>query len=280
MESRTLYENLERDFIKPGLSDEWEEVLEPVAEFVTEQYKQRHMGLVCDNTEQINKVFTAVFPTDEVMQRILDTGAEDALLFLHHPGIWDIRKAPQVFSPMNTEMLKRFKERKISIYNLHVPLDNYGEYSTSVTLAKAIGVNPENAFAPYFGALCGVIGSAVCTVHDLKKRIEVAVGHNAKLYNYGRENLEKVAVVAGGGNMIEVLEEAVKKSADAFVTGISVKNDFSKPVHEFARKNNLNILGATHYSTEKFACIAMCNYFANLGLEAEFIEGVPLMDDL
>jgi putative NIF3 family GTP cyclohydrolase 1 type 2 len=50
--------------------------------------------------------------------------------------------------------------------------------------------------------------------------------------------------------------------------------------HRIAKENKINLLGATHYSTEKFACMAIVEYFAELGIEAEFIEGTPCMEDL
>jgi putative NIF3 family GTP cyclohydrolase 1 type 2 len=72
------------------------------------------------------------------MQKILDDKAEDAMLFVHHPSIWDITKAPEVFQQMDKNLLQQFKNKKISIYNLHVPLDNFSEYSTSVSFANAL----------------------------------------------------------------------------------------------------------------------------------------------
>ena len=65
-----------------------------------------------------------------------------------------------------------------------------------------------------------------------------------------------------------------------FVTGIAVKNEHSKKAHEFAEEHRINILGGTHYSTERFACIAMVDYFRKLGLSSEFIEGKPVMEDM
>ena len=83
------------------------------------------MGLVCDNTNLITKVYTAVFPSIKIMQHILNTDEENILLFIHHPQDWDITKT-EVFRQMDNSLLRQFKERKISIYNLHVPLDNFG----------------------------------------------------------------------------------------------------------------------------------------------------------
>lgn len=63
------------------------------------------------------------------------------------------------------------------------------------------------------------------------------------------------------------------------VTEITVKNAFSARAHDHARKNGMTILGGTHYSTEKFACIAMVDYFKKACLDAEFIPDLPVMED-
>ena len=49
---------------------------------------------------------------------------------------------------------------------------------------------------------------------------------------------------------------------------------------EFSQENEINIIGATHYSTEKFACISMVKYFESLGIPAEFLEGKYYLEDL
>lgn len=282
MKASEIYQHLERDFITSGMRDEWAQHMGSVADFLSENFKKRSMGLVCDFSTEINKVYTAVFPSKEVMQRILVDKAQDALLFVHHPLIWDIRKASEVFQQMDRDLLQQFKDRRISIYNLHVPLDNFGEYSTSVSLANALGIKPEKPFAPYFGALAGVFGKTeLVTIQDLKKAFEKAVGHQVSLYNYGDDKIKEgiVAVVAGGG-LDETIEEIAQNNVNILITGISAKNNHSKKSHEFAEKHKINILGGTHYSTEKFACISMCKYFEKLGLSSEFIEDQPVMEDM
>lgn len=282
MKAIQLYQHLEKDFITPEMSDEWAQYMDSIADFLSENFKKRSMGLVCDFSTEINKVYTAVFPSREVMQRILDNGTQDAMLFVHHPSIWDIRKASEVFQQMDRELLEQFKDRRISIYNLHVPLDNYGEYSTSVSLSKALGIKPEKAFGPYFGALAGVFGkTTLATVQELRKAFEKAVGHKVSLYNYGDNEIKDgiVAVVAGGG-LDETIKEIAQNKVNIFITGITVKNDHSKKSHDFAKKHRINILGGTHYSTERFACISMVDYFKKIGLPAEFIKDNPVMEDM
>lgn len=283
MNAQKLYSQLESDFITPEMTDDWAPHMDDIDDFLSDEFKERSMGVVCNFAEEINQVFTAVFPTKEVMQKILDTGTKNAMLFVHHPSIWDITEAPDVWEQMDRELLQQFKYRRISIYNLHVPLDNYGEYSTTVSLARVLGAEPLEAFAPYRGSLCGVIAKVPYeTVDELKEQFGQAFGHEVKLYQYGDEEITdgKIGLVAGGGNDKETLEELTEKGVKTFVTGITVRNNHSEFAHQFAEEHGINILGGTHYSTEKFACQAMCDHFGKLGLPAEFIAGSPVLEDM
>jgi len=283
MDAKLLYQQLEKDFITPKLSDDWAQYMDSIKDFLSENFRKRSMGLVCDFAKDIKEVYTAVFPSDNIMQTILDKGTEDAMLFVHHPSVWDIKDPKGVFHNMDKTLLQKFKEKKISIYNLHVPLDNFSKYSTSVTLAKVLRIKERTPFAPYFGGLAGVFGKTDHpTVRDLKQSFESAIGHKARLYEYGDDVIKNssVAVVGGGGNDLDILKEIEEKKVNILVTGVTANSDYSKKAHEFAEKNQINILGGTHYSTEKFACIAMCEYFKKIDLHSKFIEDVPMMDDL
>ena len=213
MKAIKLYDQLERDFITKEMSDDWSPYIAGTEKYLTENFKERSMGLVCDFTEEINRVYSAVFPSEKVMREILDKGAADAMLFVHHPAAWDISREIALY-PMDTGLLERFREHRISIYNLHVPLDNYGEYGTSKTLADALGLEIEKPFAPCFGALCGVIGKTRCkTVEELQEVFSRAVGHKTALYPYGAQEIKggRVAVAAGGGNDRGVVAEMIEK---------------------------------------------------------------------
>jgi putative NIF3 family GTP cyclohydrolase 1 type 2 len=214
---------------------------------------------------------------------MVDDKTTNGMLFVHHAAIWDIRKAPEIFQQIDKDLLLKFKERNISIFNLHVPLDNYGEYSTTKTLADSLGIEIEKTFAPYFGAMCGIVGKTEFkNVKDLEKKFAEVVGHKVKLYEYGDEEIKdsRVALVAGGGNGIDILSEVVQEGINTFVTGITAVSDYSKKSHDYAKENNLNILGGTHYSTEKFACKKMVEYFEKMGLVSEFVPEEPVLEDM
>jgi putative NIF3 family GTP cyclohydrolase 1 type 2 len=283
MKAQELYDKLEKDFIKPGFTDDWAQYLKSIADFLTDNFKKRSMGLVCDFAKEINKVYTAVFPSEKVMKEILDRKEYDAMLFVHHPSVWDIRRSPNVFTEMSRDLLEKFKEMRISVYNLHVPLDNYGEYSTAHTLAEKLGIKNEKPFGSYSGSLAGVFGKTdLKNIQELKEKFESILGHKIALYKYGDDEIRNgiVAVIGGGGNVVDFLQEILKADVNTLITGVSLKNDYSKEAHEFAEKNKINILGGTHYSTEKFACIKICEYFKGLGLEAEFIPDEPTIEDM
>ena len=283
MKAVKLYAQLEKDFITPSLSDEWAKYMESIADFLSDNFKRRSMGLVCDNAQEISKVYTAVFPSDNVMQSVLDKGEKEVMLFVHHPSIWDIRKAPAAFQQMDRGLLEKFRERQISIYNLHVPLDNYGKYSTSSTLAEALGLKDLKPFAEYFGGLAAVFGKTVfSTIQELREKFEAVLGHRTSLYQYGTGEIKNksVAVAAGGGNMVEILEKIAGEGVNTFVTGVTIRNSHTQKAHDYAREKGINILGGTHYSTEKLACQAMCDYFKKLGLPSVFIEDSPVLEDL
>ena len=214
-------------------------------------------------------------------QQIIDSGTTDAMLFLHHPSIWDIRTTP-TFKQMNPALVKKLQERRISIYNLHVPLDNYSGYSTSKTLADALDIEAVKPFVQYRGGLAGVIGKTKCkTIEELNTVFSKAVGHSTKLYLYGDSTIDgNIGIVAGGGNSMETVTELLDNNVKVLISGITVNNDISSEVHRCEKANRIKVLGGTHYSTEKFACLKMYSYFENIGLESEFMHGEPILEDM
>jgi len=285
MKATDLYNQLERDFVISVIEEDWYEgesvYDETFDEFVCENFKNRSMGLLCDFADEINKVYTAVFPSDKVLMKILDDNTTDAMLFLHHPLVWDLSKDIG-FYQININLLRKLKERRISLFNFHLPLDNYGEYATSKSLADA-GVSIERPFAEYCGAMAGVIGTVDCkNVHELADRYSQVVGHKTKLYQYGESTIinKRIGVVAGGGNDEGIVNELIANGINVLVSGLSVNNSYSATAHQLETANKINLIGGTHYSSEKYACIAICEYFGKLRLPAEFIPDVPCFEDL
>lgn len=48
MKAIDIYEALDRDFIKSGIIDKWAPYMEGISDFLTDSFKARSMGLMCD----------------------------------------------------------------------------------------------------------------------------------------------------------------------------------------------------------------------------------------
>jgi putative NIF3 family GTP cyclohydrolase 1 type 2 len=285
MDARSLYQKLDTDFELEKCSEyTWD--LSDLGAPVTESFKKTSMGLVLDNAESIDKVYTAVFPSEAVIGRLLDSNERDVLLFTHHPMIWDTSINGIPFRNIPHEFLSELQEHRISYYSIHVPLDRNGPYSTTVSLAKALGVEPERYFFEYFGAEVGVIGKTDrSSLSEFVEGVRTAVGHKVKVWRYGSEEIKdsQVAIVAGGGSEPDIARDIAEAGLNVYVTGVTRLVESYEPsiiFHDICKENAINVVGATHYSTEKFACIALVDYFTKLGLASEFIEDKPSLDDL
>ncbi len=284
MNAQKLYKKVDTDFEIEKLNDDWDGI--DLGEFIFPEFMGKWMGLVLNNSQEIEKVYTAVFPSDKVINEILDSGDKNILLFTHHPMIWDATLPGSPFKNISPELLAKMKDKNISLYNLHVPLDKNGEYSTTVSLARALGIPQDEEFCEYFGVKCGVIGKTnFKTINELAEKVEKTVGHQIKIFNYGiaEAKNQKVGLVAGGGNDPGIIKELVRLGINTYVTGVTKINESYMPsveFHKVAKENGINVVSATHYSTEKFACMAMVNYFEKLGLPTQFISDEAGLVDL
>jgi putative NIF3 family GTP cyclohydrolase 1 type 2 len=254
-------------------------------EYVTKSFKETGKGVVLDNTKEIQKVYTAVFPDEPVLDYLLATNERNILLFTHHAAIWDSSMKGFPFRSIPDNYLEKMKERAISFYSIHVPLDKNGPYSTATSFAKAIGVEPERDFFEYHKIMAGIIGTTDCkTVSEMAKAVSDAVGHKVKTWNYGSSIIanRKSAVIGGGGNFPEIVEELAETDVRMYITGVTKKNPDWEPsfrFHEICDEHEINVVAGTHYSTEKFACIAMLKFFDLHGVPSEFVEGKPNFHD-
>jgi len=278
-----LYSKLNNDFITEDITDlNWAARMPNLEKYIHDGFKQTGMGLMCDFANNIEKVYTTVFLSDKVLFKILSDNVINALIFSHHPTNWDIKNHNGNYAATEDYIIK-LRERNISIYVLHHPLDNYGKYSTCKTLADKLKINIKKPGFLYFGAMVGVIGTTdFKNINELHEYYSQTLGHNTILYQYGQENIqgEKIAICPGGGNDPFILNEMLNNKIKILITGVTIVNEHSEKSHKLEKENYINLLGGTHYSTEKFAPMEMCKYFSNLGLPTEFVEDEPNLYDL
>jgi len=281
MKSNKLYEILNKKFILPELSDDWYQYMTVLEDYICDSFKQTNMGVMCDFTNEIKEVYTATFPSKRAINKLLNSGVKDAMLFVHHASDWDSRNRYPL-SHISLDDIRSLKENRISIYCIHVPLDNFSEYSTGNSFAKNLSLKVEDKFGNYRGSKCGVLCRAEYKeIDDLIDQISKVVNHKVKLYAYGSKNIKdsRVAIITGGGNDIQMLNEVNQQNINVYVTGVT-NLEMTKQAHDFAKEKKINIIGATHYSTEKFACIEMIKFFEQYGIESRFLDDIAVLEDL
>lgn len=284
MKANELYEKLDKDFDLEHLKDDWSFM--DFNGYITPDFKKRYMGIMLNNTDQIKKVYTAVFPDLVILQKLIESEQTDILLFLHHAMGYDGKAEGFPFYNIPEYYLSKLKQQRISLYVLHSPLDKNGEYSTSVSLANAVKLKIIDEFCNYEGYKIGVICTTqIKTASGLRDYIKPIIGHEIKLRAYGEDLIRKgqIAVAAGGGSYGFVAGELSELGINMYITGFTRPISSFEPTMEFhriAKENKINVLGATHYTTEKYACMAMVGYFRKLGIQAEFLDGGFYLEDL
>ena len=235
-------------------------------------------GLQFHNTDTINKVYTATFVSEEVMDQLEARDARDCMLFTHHP-VAQRKDLTKNSPPLPESLVQRFRERHITVFNYHIPLDRVSPWSPGTNLAKAIGLAPYEPFYEQnlvkMGLLCD---SPFHTLTEFAKAVEQALGHPVKVYPYGGEELPggKVSLMGGGASNPNIYEELREKGIRVFLTGMtSPEIPWVARNHAAAKAAGVSLVGGTHYSTEKFAPMEMVKFFQSLGLESEFLPETP-----
>jgi len=284
MKAKVLYERVGKDFEIDKYKDDWSFV--EFNELIDPAFKERYIGVMLNNADEIEKVYTSTFPDSIILDKILARNEADILLFSHHAMGYDPTLEGFPFYSIPVDYLKKLKERRISFYVLHIPLDKNGAYSTSVSLTKALQLTVDGEFCEYLGCKVGVICETTFTkVTDFALHVKNVIGHNINVRQYGDEIIKRrrVAVASGGGCIDFVARELSALDVNTFLTGVTRPIPSLEPnieFHRIAKESGISVVGATHYSTEKFACMAMEDYFTGLGIEAEFVEGTPCLEDL
>lgn len=251
----------------------------PIADYATPTFLHRFNGLMLNNAEDVERVFTLVFPSDEALAEV-ERRAEGApsLIFTHHP--MDMESGGRGLVPIGEAWLRRLRDARISLYAAHAPLDCHESVSTSRALARALGVPAEATFAGYFGGHAGVHGRIdPVPFDDFAERLRSACELERVESKRSQDTVERIAVVAGGAAYPQLMQEALDAGCDTYVTGdFRVRHggpwaEEHRPQFDaFVETVPLNLFGGSHYATESLVLRHdVIGLFREFGLPAEFV---------
>jgi putative NIF3 family GTP cyclohydrolase 1 type 2 len=246
----------------------------------------RYNGLMLRAVETVRQVYCAAFPSPEVLGKILDSKAGSALLFLHHPV--DMEVGGIGFLPIQPGLLKRMQAEGVSAYACHAPLDCHDEIGTSVSIAQAFHARVERSFAPYGNGFAGRIAAvSPVSVAELIARGQEAFGvERVEVGGVEPARITRVAIVAGGGDDVELMEEAEALGAQAYITGEwytrTVPPEDSErrwaetnraACQSYAASSGMALLGFSHAASEFLVMRdQMAGWFRRRGLPVECLE--------
>ena len=243
-------------------------------------YEGRWNGLMVRGAADVERVATCVFPSDAIVASL----EPRTLLFSEHP--LDFADEPG-FLPLARASFETMRERGISFYHVHAPLDMHPEVSPSRLCARGAGLESLEEYFPIANGIPGgaaVIGDSRLTVDGLAEAFRAYLGPEIKVHvlTPPRQAAERVAVAAGGGADRSILEASLERGCRTYVTRNAATNcrlDFvQEQVRAFralAEQEGVALIDAMHYGMEKPPQLAMAEWFTRRGLQAEFRPDGP-----
>jgi putative NIF3 family GTP cyclohydrolase 1 type 2 len=176
------------------------------------------------DTRPVGRVYLLVFPTHELVEQVLTEQAsygQPALLLTHHALA--MRMHGHAVAAIPIEQLDALRRAEVALYVIHAPLDCHLTISTSGAIADGLGLQRVGVFAPYVAGYAGVLGEQRPEPFDAfaeRVRVVCELPHllPSQIRHAGRP-VERVAILAGGGDDLEVLGEAEALGADTYVSG-------------------------------------------------------------
>ncbi|HEY4219821.1 MAG TPA: Nif3-like dinuclear metal center hexameric protein [Myxococcota bacterium] len=275
--------------VDAAVEDGWETIFGVVYEtphwrpFVEPKWAQCWNGLMLRGADEVVRVATCVFPSDEIIARL----APGTFLFTEHP-LDDA--AGDVFAPWSRASFERMKRDGISVYVVHAPLDHHPDVSPSALLARSLGLTSCESYLPTARGIAGgsaVIGETDLDTARLAARLQSVLGAEipVRTVSSTKPANHRVAIVAGGGGEVAALDASLERGCTTYITGNAASPchiPFVRAIHDAFRRRadeaGIVVIDGTHYGTEKPAQLAMLDWFRARGIDAQFEAGRPERD--
>lgn len=217
------------------------------------------IGLQVAGAAEVRKIVCAVSSSLDLFHRAAAAGAH--LLLVHHGLFWNADS--RVVDDLLRDRLRVLFDADVTLAAYHLPLDAHREVGNNALLARALGVAVDGPFAAI-----GVGGrlTTPTSIDELAGRLHGALDREPLVFAHGRDVVERVAVVTGGGG--RYLADAAREGYDAFVTG-----EPEEPSLHLAKELGIHFLAGGHYATERLGVQALAEHLGErFGLEWEFLE--------
>jgi putative NIF3 family GTP cyclohydrolase 1 type 2 len=267
-------------------NDDWSPAFESVyaepywRDYVEPGYEGKWNGLMVRGAGEVERVATCVFPSDRIVAA-LEPGT---LLFSEHP--LDFADEPG-FLPLSRESFETLKGRACGFFHAHAPLDMHPEVSPSRLCAQGVGLEALEEYYPIADGIPGgaaIVGDSGLSLEGLADAFRAYLGSEIEVHVLTRPRYEagRVAVVAGGGADVDILQASLERGCTTYVTGNAATTcrldwvqEKVRAFRKLADHADVALIDAMHYGMEKPPQLAMADWFRRLGLPAEFVPDGP-----
>ena len=218
-------------------------------------------GLQVSGCEEVERVYTAVDASEEVIGRVKEKGP--GILLVHHGLFWGAGRS--LTGPLFRKV-SALIEGEVALYASLLPLDAHIDVGNCAVLARACDLKPEGRFGDALGTEIGWWCDVELEITELAEVVGRVVGGKPRLVAGGPETTNKVAIVTGSvGNMVRQASEC---DVDTLITG-----EGSHPNYHEALEFGINVIYAGHYATETWGVQALGLHLAErFGLGVEFVD--------
>jgi dinuclear metal center YbgI/SA1388 family protein len=217
------------------------------------------MGLQVVGADEVKKVAAAVSSSREVFEGAAATGAQ--FLIVHHGLFWE--NDPRIVDRAMRRRLEALFRGDLTLAAYHLALDAHPEIGNNAIVAGGLGIAERERVLEWgFGGRL----ETPATLDELSSRLHGLTGREPQVFDGGREQIERVAVVTGGA--ARLFPQIAAMGYDAFVTG-----EPAEPTMALARELGTHFLAGGHYATETFGIKALAEHLADrFDLDWDFVD--------
>ena len=245
-----------RVYVEAGL--DWRAFVDPL-------FAVRFNGLMRRGDPRVGRVFGACFPSAEVLDAWLGVAQRGDLLVTHHPI--DVRNGSpedgswaEGFVPIAEARLDAIRDRGLSMYACHAPMDTSPTVGTAAAIVEAFGGTVVDHFWPYGnGGHAGFVADVAAISSDgLARQARRVFGvETVEVEGASRETVTRIAVVGGIGDLVEEMAAAERLGAHAYLTGelhVRIEGGYGRAkfgeVRDFAATTAMTLVGVSHAASE------------------------------
>lgn len=244
--------------------------------FFETKFLRSFNGLMINGLKPIRKVICVVFFNDEIIEKVLRESTEGILIFSHHPiqmECGDPRgQSGKGFLPVDPSLLVRLKDKGISVYTCHAPLDagSVSGMGTNESIVKVINAKVITQYYPYGHGFAARVCELPQTmkiseiINVFKQRLDLPY---VDLQGTKEKNVNKLVVLAGGGGSYSDIKSAEEYGVDCIITGevtskiIGDRGDRERlALNEYYKNTKISAIGLSHAGSEFLVMPEIANW--------------------